>query len=59
MNNGSNSRECLSLLKDKINHDDSTSNADIVSNHNTVNHDDIFVPKGDFNSYRVKCMKDL
>ena len=53
-----NSRECLSLPKDEINHDDSN-NDDTISHDNTISHDDTCVLKEDFNSYQVKCIKEL
>ena len=53
-----NSRECLSLPKDEINHDDSN-NDDTISYDNTISHDDTCVLKEDFNSYQVKCIKEL
>ena len=55
-----NSRECLSLPKDDSNnHDDSNNNDDTISHDNTVSHDDTCVLKEDFNSYQVKCIKEL
>ena len=55
-----NSRECLSLPKDNSNnHDDSNNNDDTISHDNTVSHDDTCVLKEDFNSYQVKCIKEL
>ena len=54
-----NSRECLSLPKYEIDHDDSNSNDDNTSHDNTISHDDACVLKEDFNSYQVKCMKKL
>ena len=54
-----NSRECLSLPKDEIDHDDSNNNDDNTSHDNTISHDDACVLKEDFNSYQVKCMKKL
>ena len=54
-----NSRECLSLPKDEINHDDSNNNDDTISHDNTISHDDTCVLKEDFNSYQVKCIKEL
>ena len=56
--NTTNSRECLSLPKDEINHDDSN-NDDTISHDNTISHDDTCVLKEDFNSYQVKCIKEL
>ena len=53
-----NSREYLSLPKDEINHDDSN-NDDTISHDNTISHDDTCVLKEDFNSYQVKCIKEL
>ena len=53
-----NSRECLSLPKDEINHDDSN-NDDTISHDDTITHDDTCVLKEDFNSYQVKCIKEL
>ena len=54
-----NSRECLSLSKDEINHDDSNNNDDTISHDNSISHDDTCVLKEDFNSYQVKCIKEL
>ena len=55
-----NSRECLSLPKDDSNnHDDSNNDDDTISHGNTVSHDDTCVPKEDFNSCQVKCIKEL
>ena len=55
-----NSRECLSLPKDDSNnHDDSNNNDDTISHDNTGSHDDTCVLKEDFNSYQVKCIKEL
>ena len=54
-----NSGECLSLPKDEINHDDSNNNDDTISHDNTISHDDTCVLKEDFNSYQVKCIKEL
>ena len=55
-----NSREYLSLSKDDSNnHDDSNNNDDTISHDNTVSHDDTCVLKEDFNSYQVKCIKEL
>ena len=48
-----NSRECLSLSKDEINHDDSNNNG-TISHVNTISHDDNCVLKEDFN-----CIKEL
>ena len=48
----------LSLPKDEINHDDSN-NDDTISYDNTISHDDTCVLKEDFNSYQVKCIKEL
>ena len=53
-----NSRECLSPLKDEINHDDSNNNGDTISHDNIIRHDDTSVLKEDFNSYQVKCIKE-
>ena len=53
------SRECLSLPKDEINHDDSNDNHDTISHDNTISHDDTCVLKEDFNSYLVKFIKEL
>lgn len=52
-----NSRECLSLPKEDLNHDHSTSNDDTVRHDNSINHDDICVLKEDFSSYQVKMHK--
>ena len=54
-----NSRECLSLPKDEINHDDSNNNDDTISHDNSISHDDTCLLKEDFNSYLVKCIKEL
>ena len=54
-----NRRECLSLPKDEIDHDDSNNNDHNTSHDNTISHDDACVLKEDFNSYQVKCMKKL
>ena len=48
--------ECLG---DLINHDDSNNNDDTISHDITVSHDDTCVLKEDFNSYQVKCIKEL
>ena len=53
-----NSRECLSLPKDEINHDDSN-NDDTISHDDTITHDDTCVLKEDFNSYQVKCINEF
>ena len=45
------SRECLSLPKDEINHDDSNNNDDTISHDKTISHDNTCVLKKDFNSY--------
>ena len=54
-----NSIECLSLLKDEIKHDDSNNNDGTISHYNTISHDDTCVLKEYFNSYQVKCIKEL
>ena len=55
-----NGRECLNLPNnDSNNHDDSNSNDVTISHNNTVSHDDTCVIKEDFNSYQVKCIKEL
>ena len=54
-----NSTECLSLPKNDINLADGNSNDDTISHDNTINHDDTCALKEDFNSYQVKCIKEL
>ena len=54
-----NQRERLSLPKDEINHDDSNNNDDTISHDNSISHDDTCLLKEDFNSYLVKCIKEL
>ena len=55
-----NSRECLSLPKEETIHDDSDDNDDTLNRHNnTISHDDTCVLKEDFNSYQIKCIKEL
>ena len=56
--NAINSRECLSLPKDEINHDHSN-NDDTISHDNTISHNDTCVLKENSNSYQVKCIKEL
>ena len=54
-----NSTECLSLPKDEINLADTNNNDDTISHDNTISHNDTCVLKEDFNSYQVKCIKEL
>ena len=54
-----NSGECLSLPKEETTHDDSNNNDDTISHDNTISHDDTCVLKEDFNSYQIKCIKEL
>ena len=54
-----NSTECLSLSKEETIHDDSNNNDDTISHDNTISHDDTCVLKEDFNSYQIKCIKEL
>ena len=54
-----NNRECLSLPKEETTHDDSNNNDDTISHNNTISYDDIYVLKEDFNSYQIKCIKQL
>ena len=56
--NTGNSRECLSLPKDEINHDYSNSN-DTISHNKTISHDNSCVLTEHFNSYQVKCIKEF
>ena len=53
------SRECLSLPKDEVNHDDSNNNDDTISHDKTISHDNACVLKKNFNSYQIKCIKVL
>ena len=53
------SKESLSLLKNEINLADSNNNDDTISHDNTISHDDTCALKEDFNSYQVKCIKEL
>ena len=53
------SRECLSQPKHEINLDDSNNYGDTISHDNTISHDDTCSLKYDFNSYQVKCVKEL
>ena len=57
--NTNNSRECLILTKDEINHDNTKNNDDTISQDNTISHDDNCILKEDFYSYQVKCIKEL
>ena len=41
------------------NYDDSNNNDDSISHDSTISHDDTCVLKEDFNSYQVKCIKEL
>ena len=52
------SGECFNLPKNEINLADSNNN-DIISHNNTIRHDDTCALKEDFNSYQVKCIKEL
>ena len=47
------------MPKDKLTHDDSNNNGDIISYDNTISHDETCALKEDFNSYQVKCIKEL
>ena len=47
-NNTFKSRECLSLPKDKINHDDINKNDDTINHHNTISQDDTLYSQGRF-----------
>ena len=53
-----NSTECLSLLKNEINVNDSNSNDDTISHDNTINHNDTCTLKEGINSYQVKRIKE-
>ena len=54
-----NSRECLSQPKEETTYDDSNNNDDTISHDNTISNDDTCVLKEDFNSYQIKCIKEL
>ena len=54
-----NNRECLSLAKEETTYDDSNNNDDTISHDNTISNDDTCVLKEDFNSYQIKCIKEL
>ena len=54
-----NGRKCLSLPKDEINYDDCNNNDDTRIHDNNISHDDTCVLMEDFNSYQVKCIKEL
>ena len=54
-----NSIECLSLPKNETNLSDSNNNDDTISHDNTNSDDDTCALKEDFNSYQVKCIKEL
>ena len=45
--------------RDEITYDNSNNNDDIISHDNFMSHDDTCVLKEDFNSYQVKCIKEL
>ena len=36
-----------------------SNNNETISHDNTISHDDTFAVKEDFNSYQVKCIKEL